>query len=277
MIAHAEQIINEFHDQGYSLTLRSLHYQFVARGLFENTQSNYDRLGTAINNARLAGLIDWEALVDHTRFPRAFLHHASPADGLEHAARNYNIDMWDNQGSYIEVWVEKDALIDVVEKAADTYDVTSFSCRGYTSQTAMFNAAVRFMKKEKEGKATYLFHLGDHDPSGIDMTKDIMKRMMMFGAQVEVRRLALTMDQVDVYNPPPNFAKEDDSRFKDYWNMYGEECWELDALDPQVIHEIITDAIEPLRNKKRWKEKVKQLKEERNEIQLKAEELRDAE
>lgn len=57
----------------------------------------------------------------------------------------------------------------------------------------------------------------------------------MFGASVEVRRLALNMEQVRKYDPPPNPAKVTDSRFAAYCDQFGDESWELDALSPKVV------------------------------------------
>ena len=66
IIDQANEIIDEYQADGYDLTLRQLYYQFVARNLIPNSQSEYNKLGTAINNGRLAGLIDWDAIKDRT-------------------------------------------------------------------------------------------------------------------------------------------------------------------------------------------------------------------
>lgn len=87
-----------------------------------------------------------------------------------------------------------------------------------------------------------------HDPSGIDMTRDIQERLQMFGADVYVKRVALTMNQIGTYNPPPNPAKITDSRASKYIDEYGNESWELDALEPQVITDLITNEVTALRN-----------------------------
>lgn len=87
-----------------------------------------------------------------------------------------------------------------------------------------------------------LFYLGDHDPSGEDMVRDIRERLELFGANVDVRKLALTMAQIREYEPPPNPAKVTDSRFAAYSAKHGDESWEVDALDPTTLAGIITDA-----------------------------------
>ena len=139
---------------------------------------------------------------------------------------------------------EKDALSEVVQKAAEPWDVTWFACRGYVSQSAMWRAAQRF---EADGRDGVIIHLGDHDPSGIDMTRDIEDRMCVtFGANLEVRRIALNMDQVREFNPPPNPTKLTDSRSAAYVAKYGQESWELDALDPALLMGLIENEIADL-------------------------------
>ena len=242
IIETANAIIDEYKADGYDLTLRQLYYQFVARDIIPNKQSEYNKLGTAINNGRLAGLIDWHSIVDRTRKHESNAHWDSPADIIEDSANQYAIDTRADQETYLEVWVEKDALVGVIERACEPLDIGYLSCRGYVSQSAMWRAAMRFRRQEENGKdCTILLHLGDHDPSGIDMTRDIQDRLSMFGSDVKVNRIALDMKQVEKYQPPPNPAKTTDSRFASYVSEYGEDSWELDALDPRVITELITN------------------------------------
>ena len=155
----------------------------------------------------------------------------------------YRRDLWEGQPYYVEVWVEKDALIGIVEQAAHSLDCPCFSCRGYASQSAMWTAAQRFIEKADHGRECIIIYLGDHDPSGIDMTRDIRERLELFGAVIDVRRIALNMDQIKLYKPPPNPAKEADTRASGYISRYGTHSWELDALRPETLHSLITDAV----------------------------------
>jgi len=242
IIQIANSIIEEYSAAGYDLTLRQLYYQFVARDIIPNKQTEYKKLGSMINDGRLAGLIDWNSIVDRTRRYQANSHWENPSEIIESAACSYALDTRADQNSYIEVWVEKDALIGVIERACVPLDIGYLSCRGYVSQSAMWRAAQRFIGQEAAGKeCTILLYLGDHDPSGIDMTRDIQNRLVMFGSDVQVKRIALSMEQIEEYEPPPNPAKTTDSRYVSYISRYGEESWELDALDPRVLTELITN------------------------------------
>jgi len=253
LIDLANEIISEYEAQGFVLTLRQLYYQLVARGHIPNRQTEYKRLGSILNDARLAGLVDWLAIEDRTRNLRALSHWDNPRQIVKTAASQYRIDRWENQPAYCEVWIEKDALIGVIEGVCNELDVPFFSCRGYTSASEMWQAAQRLIDQERElGKETTIFHLGDHDPSGIDMTRDIQDRLQLFGAYTDVRRIALTAEQVEQYNPPPNPAKMTDARYTGYVAEYGEECWELDALEPTVLAELIRQYVTYLIDEDRW-------------------------
>ena len=252
LIAKANEIIDSYAADGYDLTIRQLYYQFVARGILENRQRNYKRLVDTINNARLAGLVDWERIVDRTRTMRGNSHWDSPKDIISACASQFRLDTRLTQDTYIEVWIEKDALVGVLEGVCTELDVPYFSCRGYTSQSAVWRAAnrVKSMAAGRVGRAV-IIHLGDHDPSGIDMTRDIQTRLEIFGCSAHVDRIALNMDQVTEYSPPPNPAKITDSRYDAYVEEYGEESWELDALDPRSIYELIRQTISQYTNNSR--------------------------
>lgn len=253
LIMRVNNVIEEYKKQGYSLTLRQVYYQMVARDIIENNERSYKNLGSLINDARLAGLIDWEAIEDRTRNLRERSKWENPSEIINSAAWSYHIDYWEGQENYIEVWVEKDALVGIVGRVCEKLDVNYFSCRGYVSQSEMWLASQRLKRREAEGKNIILLHLGDHDPSGIDMSRDIMDRQVLFGSlEINFDRLALNMNQIDQYNPPPNPTKVTDSRSSSYIDKFGYSCWELDALEPQVISELIEVSIKRFRDNDRY-------------------------
>lgn len=256
IIQQANTILDEYQRQGLVLTLRQLYYQFVSRGLLENKLKEYKRLGSVISDARLAGKIDWRMMEDRTRNLRDLNKWGTPAEGLrDFQLRYYHEDLWRRQRHRPEVWIEKDALIGVIERVCQGLRVPYFACRGYSSQSAQYEAGKRFREWNRAGQEPIIFHFGDHDPSGIDMTRDNDERVNMFARGfVEVRRLALNMDQVEQYNPPPNPAKETDSRCAGYVERFGNESWELDALEPSVIGQLIRGAVEPLIDRDKWDE-----------------------
>ena len=267
LIELVNSVIDEYRAQGYELTLRQAYYQLVARGYIENNERSYKNIGSLINDGRLAGLIDWNSITDRTRNLRNRAHWDQPQDVIYSAKYSYLLDKWEGQPNYVEVWVEKDALIDIVGQACRPLDTPHFSCRGYTSQSEMWSAAQRFIR-QKNREARYIIHLGDHDPSGIDMTRDIQERLEMFGADVYVKRVALTMNQVTTYNPPPNPAKITDSRCGKYIDQYGEESWELDALEPQMLVNLIRNEVTALRDDALYQATCEREAQEKEELQL---------
>lgn len=272
IIDRANEIIADYARQGFALTLRQLYYQFIARGVLvggeplPNTEKSYDKLGGVINDARLAGLIDWEAIEDRTRGMKKNWHVNSPKHAIEIVTASYGINMWANQPMRCEVWVEKEALVGVVEGVCSELDVPYLACRGYLSQSEQWRSYRRILAHhENSGQETIVFHLGDHDPSGIDMTRDNNDRLNLFLSKAEsegavtVRRLALNMDQIERYSPPPNPAKTTDARFAGYLARFGEHSWELDALEPTVIRDLIRQNVLTVRDDDLWEERQAEL------------------
>jgi hypothetical protein len=264
VINQANAIIDEFRAQGFTLTLRQLYYQFVSRDLLENKQSQYKRLGTTVAAARRAGLVDWSDIEDRTRWVRFHASWGSPAKIIEAVAEQYKEDLWGDQLYRPEVWIEKDALLGVIEGVCTRWRVPYFACRGNNSETLQYQAGKRFRKHLDDGLTPVVLHFGDHDPNGLDMTRDNNDRLAMYARQnIEVRRLALNLAQVEQYAPPPNFAKETDSRYAAYVRQFDTtECWELDALSPAVIADLIGREIEALVDHDKWNSA--KVKEDRN-------------
>jgi hypothetical protein len=304
-IAQATSILADYAEQGFDLTLRQLYYQFVGHDLFpddrrwtwieatrkwvrdpegtKNAEPNYKWLGDIVNKGRMAGYIDWDSIVDRTRELEERPHWQSPVELVEAAVQQFRVDRRADQPRYVEVWIEKDALTGVISGACERFDVPYLSCRGY-SQSEMWGAAQRLLKHIRDGQDVTILHLGDHDPSGIDMTRDIEDRLALFIGSDYVRavakdlgvkatsfseanleltvrealdrlhvdRVALNMDQVEQFNPPPNPAKMTDSRFQSYLDEHGNESWELDALSPATIANLISDRLDVLYDEEPW-------------------------
>lgn len=263
LIEKCNVILDRYNASGYDMTLRQLYYQLVSADEIPNNQKEYDRLGSVVNDARLAGLIDWEYIVDRTRNVRSLSHWKQPSDILDAVAEQYLIDKWKEQPYRPEVWIEKDALAGVFERVCNELDVPMFSCRGYTSQSEMYVASQRFSRHARNRQTPYILHFGDHDPSGMDMTRDIGDRLGIFGVDLEVNRLALNFDQIASYQPPPNPCKVTDSRAKAYIREFGHESWELDALEPDVLAALVRGQIESLMDEDAWAEAVEREDEQK--------------
>jgi hypothetical protein len=251
LIELCSEIIDDYTAQGYDLTTRQLYYRLVAGDIVPNTQRSYSRVAGIIADARLAGLLDWEAIVDRTRGVKELAHWNNPAEILRVAEEQYRIDRWKDQGVAVYVACEKQAGEGILEPLCRELDVPFIAMRGYSSASHLYRLAKRIRRDMKEGKSVWLFYAGDHDPSGLDMDRDIESRLFMF-SNVDLKRweksfsfyrVALTMDQIEQFGPPPNPAKITDSRAKNYIRRYGHESWELDALEPAVLSGLVRASV----------------------------------
>lgn len=314
LVRRCVQIVTNFSARGFRMTLRQLYYQLVKDNIIPNQEKQYKRLSALLSDARLMGFIDWSAIEDRIRVPRMPPEFADLDELVDAALSSYRLPRWKDQPYYAELWVEKDALAGILQPLAREFHVPMMVNRGYSSQTAMYDAGKRFLtgcfggdlpyqslaamfleeaekdhpdrKNVKEAphlkeifvlnrkelpeakKDAILFYLGDHDPSGEDMVRDIAERLKMYGVHLEVRKLALTMDQVEEYNPPPNPAKMTDPRAEKYVQEHGATSWEVDALGPDVLDQVIRDSFEEIIDQDKM-EAVKE-REESDKVLLRA-------
>lgn len=254
MIATINGILAEYSEQGYDLSLRQLYYQLVSRNIVPNTERSYKNVGNLVSDARLAGRIDWDMIKDRGREMVANPHWDNPAKFMENVAPQYRFDLWADQPAYVEVMVEKQALEGVLEPVCRELDVPFTANKGYSSSSAMYEASKRFLARAEEGKQLYVVYLGDHDPSGIDMSRDVGDRLELFlstslglhhneETDLIVKRVALNMDQVRTLNPPENPAKITDSRAAGYISRFGHSSWELDAIEPRQLASLVRSAV----------------------------------
>lgn len=246
-------IIEEYLDAGYTLTVRQLYYQLVARDIIPNNEKSYKQTTSIVNDARIAGLIDWDAIEDRTRSFEQRGRWERPQDILSASASQYHTDPWATQDKRLFLVVEKEALVGVFQRVCHQYDVPLLAARGYPSASVVREFAKREIE-QGDGKQVVILHFGDHDPSGIDMTRDLEERFELFGwnGDFELKRMALNYDQIEELKPPPNPAKTSDARFVKYRQRYGEKSWELDALPPTVLSKMAEDEILTHVDSKKW-------------------------
>jgi len=282
VINQANTILREYS----TITLRGLYYQFIARDLFpdswidveynrknglhadtKNTEKNYKRLGVLIGDARMAGLLDWNTLIDSGRSSSVIDGWEDPAEIIESSLTGFYINKWEDQPAHVEVMVEKDAMAPTIRPICSRLSVGFSANKGYSSLSHFYRVGQRIRERIDAGKRCVILYLGDHDPSGLDMSRDVEDRIRLFASEdedyggyppsegeFEVKRLALNMPQVEAYNPPPNPARVTDSRFRKYQMEFGDESWELDALAPSVIDTLITREVDALRDANLWQE-----------------------
>lgn len=267
LIEFLNSMIDDYMAQGFVLSVRQLYYQLVARAMVENTEKSYKRVASIINDGRLAGLIDWDAIEDRGRDIEKRSAWSSGSEILRGCAQQYHMDMWDNQEHRVFVVVEKAALAGVLGGVCRQYDVPLLAARGYPSVSVVRELVIQHIEEAiSHGQHPLVLHLGDHDPSGIDMTRDLDERFDLFLSSSGIdpsdwvlRRIALTMPQIEEHSPPPNPAKTTDARFEGYRRKFGDESWELDALEPRMLVDLVTSHIDDVRDPDAWDERQAQI------------------
>ncbi|KKL18860.1 hypothetical protein LCGC14_2471310 [marine sediment metagenome] len=267
-IGNVQDVLNEYAALGFDLSLRQVHYRLVAQGLWPNTDKAYKNLGNIIRKARDAGMLDWDMIVDRGRKTHWKGTWDDPSDIMYSVVRSFKIDKWAGQDWHVEVMVEKEALEGVLIPVCEELQVRLSPNKGYSSASMMYKIGQRLLGKSEEDKFITIIYLGDHDPSGLDMDEDIENRLELYSdGVIDVVRVALTYDQIEQYQPPPNPTKMKDSRAKAYVQRFGQVSWELDALEPQYIANLITEHVTGERDEEAWAEAVAQQEAERQKIQ----------
>lgn len=251
-------ILEDYAEQGFTLTLRQLYYQLVSKDIIANNDKEYAKLSVLLKKGRMCGVVDWNSIEDRVRKPKLPYYVHDQQDAIKDTVEQYRLNRQLGQKFKIELWVEKDALSNVMYRVSSYYHVNLMVNRGYSSVSAMFDAYNRLNEN------SVILYFGDHDPSGIDMIRDIRERLLEFGLDVKVEPVALTLQQIKQYGPPPNPAKITDPRAKEYIMNYGQTSWELDALPPNVLMSLAETAIEKYLDKTRFLEIIEK---EKSDIQ----------
>lgn len=267
LIGWVRQTVERYGAQGMSVTVRQVYYRAVAEGLMPSSGQTYSKIQAALRDGRIAGLVPWDLVEDRGRGLRSLETWESPAQAVRAARSRYLRDLWASQPMRPEVWVEKAALEGVVGDICTRLRVDFYATRGYDSQSQQWRAGQRMADYVRRGQRPVVLYLGDHDPSGLDMTRDVAERLEMFaGVPVMVSRIALTRDQIDQYDPPPFDVKLSDSRGEAYAAEHGDEAWELDALDPSVLKDVISEAVGRLRDEALWNAALTEETEDQREL-----------
>lgn len=235
-------IIAIMKDIGTKMTVRQIYYQLVSKHIIENSKQSYKSFDTVLTIARKEGLISPFDIIDHSKPVLIPSSWGGIPDFMETVKNSYRRDVWAEQSNqYVEVWLEKDALRGIVEPITDKYGCCLCIGRGYQSITNKFLGIRRF--EEKADKERCILYLGDFDPTGLDIPRDIKKCFMDQGSTPDIKKIALTKEQVTLYNLPPDKTKKSDPRSKGFVAEHGDIAVELDALNPLVLRNIIEEAI----------------------------------
>jgi len=221
------------------MTVRQVFYQATVRGIVEKTERGYDKVQIALANMRRVREMPYDWIVDFTRWQRKPRTFRDVSHALQETSRFYRKDLWAAAESYVEIWLEKDALAGVLLPVTSKYDVPLMVARGYASLSFLSEAA-EYM--ESEDRPVFIYHLGDFDPSGVDAGRKIERTLRELAPTAEIyfERIAVTPEQIEHLELPTRPTKQTDSRAKGF----GDISVELDAIDPNALRAMVNETIE---------------------------------
>ena len=221
------------------MTVRQVIYQATVLDVVEKTESGYSKVQTDLARLRRNGLLQYDWIVDNTRWVRQPTTWRSIEDALDETARLYRKALWQDAEASVEIWLEKDALSGVVWPVINEYDVPLMVTRGYASLSFLHAAAVAIARDDRP---TFIYHLGDFDPSGVDAAKKIERELRRGapGAEIRFERLAVTPEQIRAWRLPTRPTKSSDTRARGF----GKISVELDAIRPEVLRDLVRTAVE---------------------------------
>lgn len=235
-------------------SVRAVCYRlFIEKLIPDMSKNSTGAVGKQLVYAREKGLISWDWIVDETREAETISSWSNPESIIDAAVRGYRKDYWAMQPRRVEVWSEKGTVRGTVAPILKKYGVTFRVMHGYGSATSIYGIAQETLDSTKPMTVLYI---GDHDPSGLQMSEiDLPARLIRYGGRAEIVRIALDASDVTADTKLPWFPADDkakDSRYSWFKSLYGNRCWEVDALSPVVLRERLDDAIEALLDVDAW-------------------------
>ncbi|OGD45355.1 hypothetical protein A3K69_02310 [Candidatus Bathyarchaeota archaeon RBG_16_57_9] len=277
-----EASLEIFQQYDTAITLRQLYYRLVSRLLITNTVNSYKRLSRIMVKAREGGDVPVNCLEDRSRrvlgrgdvgFGSAEEYLKTRLETLQDSWRGFTLPMWDDQPSNLLISLEKDALSRLVSRIANKYSVRTFPTRGYPSFSYVQEMS-RYITAKQGGKKTVVLYFGDFDPSGVDIERDLTERLEKYGAtDFEVRRVALTLDQIKQNSLPPMPVKRSDARADGFLAEHGDRAVELDAMDPNIFQSTVEQSIRGEIDAAKWNAKIRKINELKDWIKVKLEDI----
>jgi hypothetical protein len=233
------------------ITGRGVGYKLFTSGLIPSmAPQEMQRVYRLLKEARERDIIPWHWIVDEAREFERVPSWDNPTEFARAASRQYRRDFWNQQPVRCEVWSEKGTLRGVLAPVLDDYGVGFRVMHGFSSATVVHDIA-----EDDDGRDLVALYVGDWDPSGMYMSeRDLPDRLRKYGGDhVELRRVALTREQLPALPSFPAADKRKDPRFKWFTESFGNQCCEIDALDPNALRDRVEEEITALIESDAWK------------------------
>ena len=232
------------------ITGRGIGYKLFAAGLIPSMDRPVmQRVYRLLKEAREQGMIPWEWIVDETRKLERRPRWDDPADFVATVSRAYRRDYWNQQPVRVEVWSEKGTVRGVLAPVLDRYGVGFRVMHGFSGATTIYDVA-----QDDDGRPLIVLYVGDYDPSGMYMSEhDLPDRLAEYGGDhVDVTRIALLREDLDDLPSFPASDKKKDTRHSWFVRNFGDQCWELDAMDPNDLRDLVEEAIQNEIEQEAW-------------------------
>jgi hypothetical protein len=223
------------------MTVRQVFYQLVGLGLVGKSENEYHNVVVRLlARLRLDGDMPWSWITDGTRWMHKSVRYGGVEEALEATKRHYRRDYWRELDDYVEVWLEKDALAGVLYRVTDEWGVPLMVTRGFASLSYVHNAAETI---DRVGKPTYIYYFGDYDPSGVEIDRNLERRLREFAPHSEIHfeRVAVRREQIEEYELPTRPTKRGANHGR---GLHEGESVEVDALPPATLLDLVRGAIE---------------------------------
>ena len=224
------------------VTLRGLFYRVVSNGWFPSTdRKHYDRLGRIMKRLREGGVVPFSWIVDNLRSTMKPSSWSGVEDFVDTVRDAYRKDFWANLPEYVHIFVEKDAIAGVLAPVTQEFDVPLSPLRGYASLTYAHEIAELW---DKIDKPIFAYYLGDFDPSGFDLERDLKEKLRAYGdSSFQWERLAVRAEDFNDFDLYALAPKTSDRRYQEFVKQHGNKCAELDALPATELRQRVRDAI----------------------------------
>jgi hypothetical protein len=234
----ASQIAMEQHP----ITLRGLFYQLVSAGWLPSTdKKHYDRTKLVMKTLRESKIVPFSWLVDNLRATDKPSSWSGLEDFAETVRDAYRKDFWGRMPSYVHIICEKDAIAGVLQPITRQYDVRLSPIRGYASIS--FAAEIADIWN-RITKPIFAFYLGDFDPSGFDLERDIREKLTRYCKHPFIwTRLAVNREDFATFDLIPLEAKKKDRRYAKFVAEHGAECAEMDAIPADELRQRVERSI----------------------------------
>ena len=235
-------------------TVRAVCYRLFVAGLIADMGKNSTgKVSKQLVWARENGVIPWHWIVDETRHAERAAVWDSIDESITQVTRYYRRDNWQEQPHRLEVWSEKGTVRGTIWPVLSAYGVTFRVMHGFGSATTLNHVAEM---STYYAKPLTVLYVGDFDCSGMYMSEmDIPERLERYEGKANIRRIALTADDVRSGTALPHFdanTKAGDSRYRWFVGRYGRKCWELDAMSPVVLRERVERTIVEMLDMDAW-------------------------